>query len=104
MAKSVTITLDRERVLRLNLWAAMQFKKVTGRDVSEMEEGSMEDQATFIWACLYEDDPELTVEQVAKLVHFDDLERITEAIAELERIPLVMSGSTDGVSLESSSD
>lgn len=84
MAKSVTIMLDRERVMRLNMWAQMRYEKASGKKIVDMEENSVTDVMTLVWATLTQDDPELTVDALAQILDVDDMERVAEAIKELK--------------------
>lgn len=105
MAKTVTIELDKPRTLCMNLWAQMQFEKATGRSVSEMHD-SATDMATLIWACLFQDDEDLTIEAVAKMIDLDDMEVVSEAVGELtgeNQDPLVKAGETSGQSDDATS-
>lgn len=82
MARDMTITLDRPRVLRLDLWSQMQFEKAAGKPVGEMSE-SATDLATIVWACLIHEDPDLTIDGLAKMIDLDKLEEISGVIEEL---------------------
>jgi hypothetical protein len=90
--------------LSMNLWAQMQFESERGKPVSEMD-GSATDLATLVWACLVQDDPELTVEAVARMVDLDTMETLSGAIEELTGdIPLVVNGETSTQPLASSGE
>lgn len=82
MARDIAITLDRPRILRLDLWSQMQFEKATGKSVGEMSE-SATDLATIVWACLIHEDPDLTIDGLAKMIDLDKLEEVSGAIEEL---------------------
>jgi hypothetical protein len=105
MAKTVTVELDKPRNLCMNLYAQMQFEKATGRSVAEMN-NSATDMATLVWACLIQDDESLTVDDVAKMVDIDDMERMSVAIGELtgETVdPLALVGDDSGPSGDTTS-
>ena len=70
LAPSVKVELDRERVLRFDLNAMVDFEEASGKSVREIsEEMPMRDFRILIWACLVADDPDLTLRDVGAIAN-----------------------------------
>ncbi len=83
---TVTITLDRERVLCYDLNAMCEFERVTGRDVfvdGAYSSTSAADMRVMLWACLLKDDPAITLEQVGALISIDNMVEIAFKLNEV---------------------
>lgn len=83
-----TITLDKERHLRLTMFGMKRFAELTGKDILKgikIEELSTSDWATLIWACLIHEDRELKIDQVLEMIDagnmFDILSATTKALS-----------------------
>lgn len=77
------VTLDRERELAVNLNSLGEFEEITGKrffSPNAFESFTTKDYTVLIWACLKEEDPELTMEQVGKMVDIPSLSKIITAI------------------------
>jgi len=81
--KVVTIELGgRPRKLRLSLWAQELAEKESGRPFGEMGRW-VSDQITILWVAMLEDDPNITRDEVAKMIDTGDADNIGEALDEL---------------------
>ena len=81
----VTLTLDRERTLRLDFNALCALRKETGQNpLSPSFWADFDDvlklRAT-LWAALIHEDPKLTVEQVGNLIDMKRIAEIADALA-----------------------
>lgn len=78
------VMLDRERTLTIDLNAMVRFEDITGKSLFKaktISELSTKEYRTLIWACLVQDDPELTPEQVGQIVGPKKIGKLSEAIA-----------------------
>lgn len=81
------INLDKERTLRFDLTAMEKFHELTG--VNLIKEGFTEEHITpknvkaFIWCGLYQDSPDLTLEDVGRLVTLDNMNVLADSITAL---------------------
>jgi len=81
----VTITLDKERHLRLSLKGMLAFEKLTGKNLLKgfkFKELSLGDTAAMLWACLIHEDKELTYDDVCCMVDFKNLEAVMESLTQ----------------------
>lgn len=79
----VQINLDKPRNMKFNLRAMMEFEKATGKNVFKediWEDMSATDIVYLLWATLKHEDENLTVDDVAEMVHFGNMEEITEKL------------------------
>ena len=79
----VTITLDKERHLRLTLKGMIEFKKLTGKDLLKgfsLKNLSLEDTAAFVWASLIHEDKELTYDDVLYMVDLTNITAVSQAM------------------------
>ena len=77
----VTITLDRERSLRLDLNAIVEFEEAAGKRLAEIgNHPTPRDIRILLWACLLDEDPDLTIRDVGRMVHPGSIQDITDAI------------------------
>lgn len=77
-----TITLDKERHLRLTMFGMKRFADITGKDILKglkIEELSTSDWATLIWACLIHEDRELKVDQVLEMIDAGNMFEVMSA-------------------------
>ena len=79
---SVSIELDKERHMRLPFNAIIEFEKMTGKKITEMDEKnmSMENIRALIFVALKGEDKDLTVEQVGDMLHFGNIGDVTKKI------------------------
>lgn len=80
---TVTILLDRERRLKMDLNAMATFEEETGKSLLSgfnAAEINMRDIRTLLWVCLRHEDPALTQENVGAMVHAGNLQLASEAI------------------------
>lgn len=81
----VEITLDKKRYLFFDLNAMCSFQEVTGKNLFEAKVfkrvlTKMEpvDLRALLWACLLDDDPDLTLREAGKLMQ--DMGKVATAI------------------------
>lgn len=76
MRKTVSITLDRERNMKLDLNAMSEFEEMTGKSLFTI--GAELQQARYIramiYACLKSAKEDLTIDQVGEFIDMDNLE------------------------------
>lgn len=89
MHKPVTIQLgDKERTLKMNLWAACQFEQATGESFFVAVDGfsgkpTAKHLVHLLWCLLVSDDPDLTPEAVARMLPFDRLGEISQKVSQV---------------------
>ena len=83
MKKGVTIILDRPRTLRYGLNALAKVEDITGKNIMglDLNNVSIKDLLAIIYAGLYHEDKELTVEKVGDFI--DEYSNITEVAEKL---------------------
>ncbi len=82
-APEATITLDRERTLRCDMYAMRLFKKETGISLlaGGLSGNVNEDTiAELVWAFLVHEDKDLTVDAVAKEIHPGNMAGVLEEV------------------------
>lgn len=80
------ITLDRERTLRCDMYAMRLFKEKTGISLLRGELGSNVSEDTIaelVWAFLFHEDEELTIDAVAKMIHPGNMVGVLEEVFSL---------------------
>ena len=84
-AKVIPIQLDRVRNLTLDANALALIEEQTGKNVmrGEFRPDSATDIRLFFWACLVQDDPDLTLEQVGEFMLVHQLPEAIEIILRL---------------------
>lgn len=87
LVPTVTITLDRERTMRMDMNAFADFEAVTHKSFMngslDLANLTSDDMRALIWACLVQDDESLTQRDVGKMLHMGNLAAATNLIAEL---------------------
>ena len=81
----VSITLDKERHLLMNLNAMVSFEEATGKNIMQgMDADSMtaKDFRALLWACLLHEDESLKIEDVGKMIHTENMGELSEKIAQ----------------------
>lgn len=79
----VTVTLDKERHLRLPLKGMLAFEEKTGISLLkgfDLKESSLEHIAALIWACLLHEDEKLTYDKVILMVDIGNVAEVIDAI------------------------
>lgn len=107
MAIEKKVTLDRERTLRGDMFAEMQFEKFRGKDVSETDWGSSTDIVCRVWSMLLHEDDSLTPEDVGRMLTADTIEGTLAALKEIinpEGDPLAGTETSGGPSDDTTSD
>lgn len=101
LVPTVTITLDRERTMRMDMNAFADFEAVTHKSFMngslDMASLTSDDMRALIWACLVQDDESLTQRDVGAMLHIGNLPAATNAIASLftQAMPEPEEGSVD---------
>jgi hypothetical protein len=92
---SIAIMLDKERHFRFTLGAIIRFQKATGKDLRKKEVAAamekdmdIEELTTFMWACLYWEDKNLTIEDVSDLIDINNLEDIKAKFYEAIKVAM----------------
>ena len=81
---SVSIMLDRERHLFLDLNAMVGFEEKTGKNMLAGGVGvnlSATDLRALLWSCLRGEDPTLTMEQVGSFITPENMANVAESLA-----------------------
>lgn len=69
MAPDITIKIgDKTHTLKWDLWCIYEYEKLYGKTAFNMDQSTVT-QIKRLWIMLKKDDPELTLEQVEKLVN-----------------------------------
>lgn len=76
MKKTVSITLDRERNLKLDLNAMSEFEELTGKSLFTIGEalGQARYIRAMLYACMKSAKEEITLEEVGDLIDMDNFE------------------------------
>ena len=81
----IPIELDKPRRLRFGLGAMVEFEQLTGIKLASIgDEMSFEVCAKLLWIMLKQDEPELTLEQIYKLVdeHSNSVAEVISLVTE----------------------
>lgn len=86
-AKTVTVTIgEASYPCRMSMGAMLRFKRETGKEVSEIKEGSISDMAVLLYCCVAsacnaEHKPfNLSLEDFCDAISSDDMSTMTAAI------------------------
>ena len=85
MKKTVTIELDKARNLRYGMNALVKVEELIGKPITklDLENISMKDLRSILYAGLYHEDKELTSESVGNLIdEYSDITAIAEKLGE----------------------
>jgi hypothetical protein len=80
------VTLDRERTLRLDFNAMCKAEELSGRnfmDAATWRALNARDYRALAGACLVDEDPSLTLEQVGRMMTFNRESEVSAALLEL---------------------
>ena len=97
-APEVEIDLDRRRKMILNFSSIYAFEKETGSSLlGGFNPAAFDDKEmlAFLWATLHEDDPDLTLEAVHKMMYPSLLAEVSAKIADLIRAAFVVEETGD---------
>lgn len=88
MKKTVSITLDRERLLKLDLNAMAKFEELTGKSLFSIGEqiNSATNIRALIFACLKSAKEEITLEELGELIDYHNVSILHEKLNELMAI------------------
>lgn len=81
----ITIQLDKERHLFLDLNAMVAFEEVTGKNLLQgiaPEALSVKDFRALLWACLIHEDKELTLDDVGTMIHSGNMSELVSKLAQ----------------------
>jgi len=80
----VKITLDRERTLKFDMNAMVDFETISGKNVLKMNWQSMSitDIRSLLWACLHGEDKSLTLESAGTILSLSTLGELTAKLQE----------------------
>ena len=97
--KGIIIQLDRERRLKLTLNSMVEIEERTGKSFGEIGEAwkgggfKVADLRAVLFACLKDDDPDLTIEKVGDLIDLSNMTTIVGKLSESFSSSLPESGS-----------
>lgn len=83
--KTVSIQLDKERNLRYGMNALIKVEELTGRPISklDLDNITMKDLRTIVYAGLYHEDKDLNPEQVGEIIdEYADISYVAEKLGE----------------------
>lgn len=85
MRKNISITLDRERNLRLDLNAMSVFEDVTGKSLFTIGEGLQEARnvRALLYAAMKSAGEDITLEQVGENITMHNFSMVSEVISKL---------------------
>jgi hypothetical protein len=77
-----TVLLDTERKVVLNLYAMKKFRELTGKSVMQLKEEDVteEEISALTFAALLTFNPDITIEQVDKMVDMGNMTEVYAAI------------------------
>jgi len=81
----ISLTLDKERHLLMDLNAMVAFEDATGKNIMQgLDADSMtaRDFRALLWACLLHEDEALKIEDVGKMIHAGNMGELTEKVAQ----------------------
>ena len=81
----VSVTLDRERHLKLTLRGMLAYEEQTGislLDGFNLKGMTMRDFTALAWACLVHEDMALTYDAFVDMVGLEDIPKLTEAVSQ----------------------
>ena len=86
----VKITLDRERTMRFDMNAMVDFEAVSGKNVLKMNWQTMNitDIRSLLWACLHGEDKSLTLEGAGSILSLATLDELTAKLQEAINIAI----------------
>ncbi len=90
-----TIILDKPRRLRFGMAAMCEFEQTTGLTLKDLDDDLTMDVASkILWSMLRQDEPDLTLEAVTKLVdeHADSLTSVMNAVGDAISLAFLAQG------------
>ncbi|MCT4543486.1 MAG: hypothetical protein N4A63_08090 [Vallitalea sp.] len=79
----VKIVLDKERYLKFDLNAFVELEDKFGdidKAFEQLQKGSIKSIRSLLWAGLIHEEEELTEKEAGRIVGFNDIEKVSEAI------------------------
>lgn len=80
MRPAVTIMLDKERHILVDMNALFNYEGLTGRGIGEINLKKMTDLRAMLWASLLHEDEALTLEQVSSMMKIDNVKNIGDSL------------------------
>jgi hypothetical protein len=91
----VSVTLDKERHLLMNINAMVAFEEATGKSLFDKDTAkrfargiTAKDLRALLWACLIHEDPGLTTEKVGGWIDLGNMAAIAAKVGEAWKISL----------------
>lgn len=85
MKKGISINLDKPRTLRYGINALAKIEDITGRPITalDLNRVGIKDLLVIVYAGLYHEDKDLTVEQVGNIIdEYSDINSVAEKVGE----------------------
>jgi hypothetical protein len=85
LTSPITITLDKERHLRLSFRGMIEFEKLSGKSLLKgfnPDDMSMEDISTLVWASLIHEDKSLTLDALLDMIDMVPMVTVMTAVGE----------------------
>ena len=82
----IKITLDKERLLTMDLNAMVRFEQQTGKNLlngKTFQDISATDLRVLLWACLKGEDVELKQDKVGAMIHPGNMEYVSEVLGKM---------------------
>lgn len=96
----ITIKLDKERHLRLTLRGMLAFEDLVGVNLFkgfDLKKMTLRQKSILLWACLIDEDRELTFEAFIDMVDLANINALSDAVAEciIQSIPDIKKRTVD---------
>ena len=90
LVAGVEVKLDKVRKLRFDMNAMMAFERATGKNIRKLDydDLSATDVTTLVWACLLDEDADLTIGVVGKAINPSNLEDVSAQLLKAIRASL----------------
>ena len=85
MKKGISINLDKPRTLRYGINALAKIEDITGKPITalDLNRVGIKDLLVIVYAGLYHEDKDLTVEQVGNIIdEYSDINNVAEKVGE----------------------
>lgn len=85
LAEGIAIELDRPRTLVCDFNALIEFQRIVGRNPIQgnpLEQVDPETIRALLWACLIHEDPDLTLEDVGRMITFRNFTYVANRLIE----------------------
>ena len=83
-APKVNVELDKEYTLILDMNAMVAFEEASGKPIHSIgQDMSMKDMRALMWACMLAEAPDITPQEVGRLIHPNNLMAVADKIGKL---------------------